>query len=148
MKDDELEKAREEAVTSFKRRIEEDSKGTNETSTVNESRGVTFWPAVALGLFGTVFSCVFTYIAISGSWAPLYVITFLAIPVTGLILSFKWNMVGGLMLILGSILHTVGIITIPEITKDPFFLFGMTFIVVTMTIPLLISGILFIWQEY
>lgn len=113
-----------------------------------EGRGAGFWYAFIIGLIGTGLSGFFTYRGLSGPDTLPYFIVSPILSVIGLILCWKWLRVSGLLLILGGILFPVSIIIIPGVSSDIFFVFGLAMVVVLVTIPLLISGIIFIWQEY
>ena len=67
----------------------------------------------------------------------------MAVPVVGLSLCWKWQLAGGILLVIGSFLPQVGIMSIPDVGRDPFLVIGLGLTTLFITFPLVLSDIMF-----
>jgi predicted RNA-binding Zn-ribbon protein involved in translation (DUF1610 family) len=109
-----------------------------------EARGAGFWVTFLLGLVGTGFFGGLTYAAMAfpEQGEPIFLLL-VAVPVVGLSLCWKWQLAGGILLVIGSFLPQVGIMSIPDVGRDPFLVIGLGLTTLFITFPLVLSDIMF-----
>ena len=118
-----------------------------------EKRGGGFWIPFTLAIVGIGLSCLI-FIIIGFQWVGaglnilvlLGLLGLLAIPIIGLVLSWKKPLLGGIMLILTSVIYPIYYlkVLVPESPPDDFSGVVLIFIIFPFIIlPLLISGIVF-----
>lgn len=105
-----------------------------------ERRGAEFWFPFIMGLIGSTIFGFLLFFSITFVPQQKYLLFLVAFPVVGLSLSWKWPLVGGILLIITSLLILIFMI-IAGITSS---LLGIIFTIL-MFIPILISGIIFIY---
>jgi hypothetical protein len=108
-----------------------------------EKRGGGFWFAFLLGMMGFVFLIGISIfaIALSSGDIPVSLVASILVPAAGLVISFKWQKIAGILLGIGGILPVLMIWADSGFTADA--LVGNMFLILSISVPLLASGAMF-----
>ena len=114
---------------------------------VSTKRRPKFWLSfgpgiIGAGFFGFLAFAFIEFLEQSQSQPQLFAL--LIVPVVGLILSWRWPLASGILLVVGGFTPYIGIMFITNVGNDPMLGFFVIAIAIFVSVPLLISGILFI----